>query len=62
MKIRIAVAVGTDGKWMAYNTYNIRNPEEICLACLPTRRGAAIYYITAEVPIPQSAEIEGRVQ
>ena len=66
MKIRIAVAVGPDGKWRAFGTEkdDDTSAEETALMLLPfsLRAKAVIYWITAEVPVPQSAEIEGRVQ
>ena len=64
MKIRIAVAVGPDGEWRACGGEKRPPDAEVALSLLPEQSwvGAVLYFITAEVPVPQSAEIEGRVE
>ena len=66
MKIRIAVAVGPDGKWRAFasNLDDDDTADETALILFPpkSRTDAKIYWISAEVPDPQPVEIEGRVE
>ncbi len=65
VKVRIAVAVDPKGRWYAMGTPSLpRNHDELLETvdmdqCGPNE---ALFWVTAELPIPEVLEVEGEVQ
>lgn len=67
VKVRVAVAVDSDGNWRAHG-WPAREP--VALSCesmqfaatSATRSGAIIHWIWADLPIPAPAEVEATVE
>lgn len=67
MKVRIAVLVAPDGTYQAGGWGNGKDGEHV-RKCPPdlydymTTEPQAVYWITADVPLPAAQEIEGKVE
>lgn len=63
VKVRILVAVDSKGEWSAYGyTNNDEATNHECLWLEGMDGREAYYWVTAEVPIPETKEIEGKVE
>lgn len=69
VKVRIAVAFSSNGKWEASGSNTNSDYEERCYASMMCARknlsdlkGITMYWVTAELPIPDVQEIKGVVE
>ena len=62
-KVRIAVAVDKDGKYVAY-AHDAKASWLDCMDCMldDLAPGEARYWVTAELPLPRTNTIEGTVE
>ncbi len=60
--VRIAVAVDQDGDWAACGAIYITDEEMMGDATYHLNDGAARYWVTATLPIPEPQEISGTVE
>lgn len=62
MKVRIAVAITKGGRWAAQGCVDSTDPEVAGWAYeMLDEDNAAICWVTADVPIPEDAEVVGTV-
>ena len=63
IKVRIAVAVDKDGKYVA-SAYNSNDSWDECMSCALDllEPGEARYWVTAELPLPETGTIEGKIE
>ena len=62
VKVRIAVAVGSDGDWMAYGWKGSRDGYTMGVAIDGVGDDSSRYWITAELPIHEVPTIAGSVE
>lgn len=65
VKVRIAVAVDRDGRWSAYaysDKDGIVKTTHDDLFVDDMKDGEARYFVTAELPVPESVDVEGTVE
>lgn len=62
VKIRIALAVTADGKWNCAGWSDGDEDDMMGLAVDALDPGEARYWITAEVDLPKTAEVEANVE
>lgn len=66
VRVRIAVAVATDGEWYADGSCG--DPDEIMsqhatvMLSPPQRHGVRVSWVEADVPMPEADAIEGEVK
>lgn len=61
VRVRVGVAVYRRGLWVAYGGHG-ESDESIVRDQLLAEPGYSISWITADVPLPSQAEIEGKVE
>lgn len=59
VKVKIAVAVDTDGEWNSSGWSPINESDDlfIFLACKSMSEKAQVYWLTAELPVPENPTI-----
>lgn len=62
VNVRIAVAVDCSGAWNASGCPTASGNDIMELACEGVADGAARYWITAELVVPENREISGTVE
>lgn len=62
VKVRIAVAVGSDGDWIASGWKDARDSLVMGAVIGDVGEDASRYWITAELPIPEVPTIAGSVE
>ena len=62
VKVRIAVAVGSDGDWSACGWKGDRDGDAMDTVIDAVGDNASPYWITAELPIPEAQTIAGSVE
>lgn len=61
VKVRVAVAVDSDGDWMAVGYRDASEAHSADDARGEVGDGASIYWLTAELPIPEAVEVQADV-
>lgn len=62
IKVRIAVAVDPDGDWNSCGSKSLSEDEAMELAGEPLSEGEARYWVTAELRVPEIAEVAASVE
>lgn len=62
VKIRIAVAVDPSGDWNAYGGGSMKDKDAMEFATEVLSNGEARYFLTAELPVPEVAEVVACVE
>ena len=57
VKVRIAVAVRSDGDWIACGWKGVRDGEAMSTVIDNAGKDASRYWITAELPVPEVPEV-----
>ena len=60
--VRIAVAVSPAGSWSAHGGIDITDRQAMDDACECLDQGEARFWLTAELPVPESAEVAATVE
>lgn len=65
VKVRIAVAVDSDGRWSAYaysDEFGVVKTTHDDVFVDDMKDGEARYFVTAELPVPEAVDVEGSVE
>lgn len=62
IKVRVAVAIDPTGAWNASGWSGDTTGEAMSLACEGVEDGEARYWLVAELPIPECAEVQAQVE
>lgn len=62
VKVRIAVAVDPSGDWNSDGWMRGKDKDMREQAVDPLQDGAAVYWLTAELPVPEAQEIAATVE
>lgn len=60
VRVRIACAVEPDGSWFSFGTDNM--PDPMSVAKVAAGQHGRAHWITADLPIPEPVEVQGRVE
>ena len=53
VRVRVAVAVDSNGEWNACGAVGMDDQDAMCLAADPLEFGEARYWLEAKLPLPQ---------
>lgn len=62
VKVRIAVAVDPDGKWAATGWEGLKTDEAFDFILDDLKHGESRFWLTAELPVPDVAEIQAEIE
>jgi len=62
VKVRIAVAVDKTGDWNAFGSKGSAAHDAMSIAVEMVEDGEVRYWVTAELPIPDAADVKGEVE
>lgn len=62
VRVRVAVAVDPDGKWCAYGWRELDEGQAFDLCTEDMPHGEARYFLVAELPVPDIAEIQAEIE
>lgn len=62
VKVRIACAVDSDGCWAAHGWLGAPDKTAVECSVEVLREGERVYWLTAELPIPEPIEVQAEVE
>jgi len=62
VRVKVAVAVDKNGKWNSCGWSNGEEKDVCDLAVEPVDEGESLYWLTADLPIPEEQTVEAEVE